>query len=302
MNTGNPHHHTATQHLGDGTAQSVGDAATRNPADADRVTLVVGGTGKTGRRVAERLTARGLPVRIGSRSGRPPFVWESPRTWDAALDGVGAVYLTYYPDLGIPGAAEAVGAFARTAAARGVRRVVLLSGRGEEGARHSEDKVRESGVELTVIRASWFAQNFDEGLFADAVHSGEIALPAGDAVEPFVDADDIADVAVAALTEDRHIGRTYEVSGPRLLSFADAAADLTRALGREIRYVPATMDAFRTALIEEGLPLDLTELIELLTDGRNAHLAHGVQEALGRPPRDFADYARDAAARGAWKR
>lgn len=294
MNTGNPHHDAATQHLGDG--------ATRNPTDADRMTLVVGGTGKTGRRVAERLTARGLPVRIGSRSGRPPFVWESPRTWDAALDGVGAVYLTYYPDLGVPGAAEAVGAFARTAAARGVRRVVLLSGRGEEGARHSEEKVRESGVELTVIRASWFAQNFDEGLFADAVRSGEIALPAGDAVEPFVDADDIADVAVAALTEDRHIGRTYELSGPRLLSLADAAADLTRALGREIRYVPATMDAFRTALVEEGLPLDLTELIELLTDGRNAHLAHGVQEALGRPPRDFADYARDAAARGAWKR
>ncbi|MFD5558723.1 NmrA family NAD(P)-binding protein [Streptomyces sp. NPDC127068] len=266
-----------------------------------RTTLVIGGTGKTGRRVAERLTARGLPVRIGSRSARSPFRWESPATWDAALDGAGAAYLTYYPDLGFPGAAETVGAFARTAVGRGVRRLVLLSGRGEEGAHRSEEAVRASGADLTVVRASWFAQNFDEGTFVDAVRAGEIAFPAGDAVEPFVDADDIADVVVAALTDDRHVGRTYELSGPRLLNFTEVAAELTRAVGREVRYVPVTRDDFRAVLEGAGLPLDFLELVDLLTDGRNAHVVHGVEEVLGRPARDFSAYARDAAARGTWK-
>ncbi|MFF2848034.1 NmrA family transcriptional regulator [Streptomyces sp. NPDC058001] len=268
----------------------------------DSTTLVIGGTGKTGRRVAERLTARGLPVRIGSRSGEPPFVWEDPATWEPALEGVGSVYITYYPDLAFPGAAEAVGAFSQVAVDRGARRLVLLSGRGEEGARISEDKVKESGADWTVVRASWFDQNFDEGFFLDSVLSGEIALPTGDAVEPFVDADDIADVVVAALVEGgRHIGRTYELSGPRLLSFYDVAAELSKATGREITYVPATDEAFRAYLTENGLPVDFADLFDLLIDGRNAHLVHGVREAIGREPRDFSAYAQDAAAAGAWK-
>ncbi|MGX2998539.1 NmrA family NAD(P)-binding protein [Streptomyces sp. JNUCC 64] len=277
-----------------------GARPTHDHPTAPRTTLVLGGTGKTGRRVARRLTERGLPVRVGSRSARTPFVWESPATWDAALDGVGAVYLAYYPDLGFPGATEAVGAFAEAAVARGVRRLVLLSGRGEEGAFRTEEAVRRSGADLTVVRASWFAQNFDEGMFLEAVRAGEIALPAGDAVEPFVDAGDIADVAVAALTDDRHVGRVHEVSGPRLLGLADVTAELSRAIGREIRYVPLTREVFRAALEETGQPLDYLMLTDLLTSGRNAHLAHGVQEVLGRPARDFADYARDAAARGTW--
>ncbi|MFJ6571820.1 NmrA family transcriptional regulator [Streptomyces sp. NPDC091292] len=268
----------------------------------DKITLVIGGTGKTGRRVAERLAARGVSVRVGSRSGEPGFVWEDPGTWEPVLEGVGSVYITYYPDLAFPGAAEAVGAFARVAVDRGARRLVLLSGRGEEGARISEDKVKESGADWTVVRASWFAQNFDEGFFLDSVLSGEIALPTGDAVEPFVDADDIADVVTAALVEGgRHIGRTYELSGPRLLSFDDVAAELSRATGREITYVPVTLDAFRAHLTENGLPLDFADLFDLLVDGRNAHLVHGVREAIGREPRDFATYARDAADAGAWK-
>ncbi|MEV0260291.1 NAD(P)H-binding protein [Streptomyces sp. NPDC050617] len=264
-------------------------------------TLVIGGTGKTGRRVAERLVARGRGVRVGSRKAERPFVWEDKSSWNGALDGVRSVYVTYFPDLGFPGAAEVVGEFSRFAVERGARRLVLLSGRGEEGARASEEKLKESGADWTVVRAGWFNQNFDDGFFLEQVLAGELALPAGEAVEPFVDADDIADVVVAALTDTgRHIGRTYELSGPRLLSFRDVAAELSKASGRRIDYVPLALDEYRAALKENGAPVEFADLFRLITDGRNAHLAHGVEEVLGRPPRDFSDYAREAAAAGAW--
>ncbi|MFF3215930.1 NAD(P)H-binding protein [Streptomyces sp. NPDC002886] len=269
--------------------------------DNDLRTLVIGGTGKTGRRVAEKLTALGRPVRIGSRSGEPAFDWNEPESWGPALAGVDRAYVTYYPDLGFPGAAEQVGAFARVAVAAGVRRLVLLSGRGEEAAQRSEEALKESGADWTVVRAAWFNQNFDESFFLEPVLAGEIALPTADAVEPFVDADDIADVVVAALTEDdRHIGRTYELSGPRLLSFSDVAAELSKATGREISYVPVSDGAYRAVLRENGLPEEFADLFALILDGRNAHLVDGVEEVLGRKPRDFSDFAREAAARGAW--
>ncbi|MFD5144631.1 NAD(P)H-binding protein [Streptomyces sp. NPDC058401] len=263
-------------------------------------TLVIGGTGKTGRRVAEKLTALGRPVRIGSRSGEPAFDWNEPASWGPALEGVDRAYVTYYPDLGFPGAAEHVGAFARAAVAAGVRRLVLLSGRGEEAAQRSEEALKESGADWTVVRAAWFNQNFDESFFLEPVLAGEIALPTADAVEPFVDTEDIADVVVAALTGDQHIGRTYELSGPRLLSFAEVAAELSKATGREIAYVPVSDEAYRAVLRENGLPEEFAELFALILDGRNAHLVDGVEEVLGRKPRDFSDFAREAAARGVW--
>lgn len=263
-------------------------------------TLVIGGTGKTGRRVAEKLTALGRPVRVGSRSGAPAFDWNDPGTWGPALEGVDRAYVTYYPDLGFPGAVEQVGAFARAAVAAGARRLVLLSGRGEEAAERGEEALKASGADWTVVRAAWFNQNFDESFFLEPVLAGEIALPTAGAVEPFVDADDIADVVVAALTDDRHIGRTYELSGPRLLSFSDVAAELSKATGREIAYVPVSNEAYRAVLRENGLPEEFADLFALLLDGRNAHVVHGVEEVLGRKPRDFTDFAREAAARGIW--
>ncbi len=266
----------------------------------DPKTLVIGGTGKTGRRVAERLTLRGLPVRVGSRAGEPPFRWEDPGTWEPALDGVAAVYVTYYPDLAFPGAAEAVGAFAELAVRRGARRLVLLSGRGEEGAVRGEDLLKASGADWTVVRANWFDQNFSESFFLEPVLAGELALPTADAVEPFVDADDIADVVTAALTDDRHIGRTYEVSGPRLLSLHDVAAELSEATGREIRYTPVSLDDYRRLLAENGLPAEFADLFRLILDGRNASVTQGVREALGRPPLDFTEFARKTAATGVW--
>jgi uncharacterized protein YbjT (DUF2867 family) len=266
-------------------------------------TLVLGGTGKTGRRVAERLLARGVPTRIGSRSGRPPFDWEDRSTWAPVLDGVGSAYVSYYPDLAVPGAPEKVGSFAELAVQSGVRRLVLLAGRGEPEAEEAEDAVRASGADLTIVRSTWFAQNFSEDYMVDGVRNGKVALPARDVPEPFVDADDIADVAVAALTDDRHIGQVYELTGPRLLTFAEAVGAISEATGREIRYVPVSIDDFAAAAYQD-LPGEFIELLTYLfgevLDGRNAHLADGVRRALGREPRDFRDYARDAAATGVW--
>ena len=263
-------------------------------------TLVLGGTGKTGRRVAQRLVARGLPTRIGSRSGRPPFDWEDRATWGPVLQGVGAVYVTYFPDLAFPGATAKVGAFVRLAVGLGVRRLVLLAGRGEPAALAAEQEVRASGADWTIIRANWFAQNFSEPPLLEAVLSGEIALPAGDAVEPFVDAEDVAAVAAAALTGDAHAGQVYELSGPRLLTFDDVAAEISKAANREVRYVPVTVDECKKALAEQGRPTEFADLFSHILDGRNANLTDGVRRALGRAPRDFGDFARVTATTGVW--
>lgn len=279
-----------------------GDTMNTNPNDS-KPTLVLGGTGKTGRRVAERLRARGLPVRIGSRAGSPPFDWEDPTTWEPALDGAGAVYMSYHPDLAVPGAPEAVRAFADTALDRQVRRLVLLSGRGEEEAQRAERLVQESGADVTIVRAAWFMQNFSEAFMLDGVVTGEIVLPGGDAREPFVDADDIADVAVAALTEDGHIGEVYELTSPRLYTLADVAAELTHATGRTVDYVPVSVEDYVAAAADLGVPEEFVGFLTyLFTDvfGHNATVTDGVERALGRAPRDFATYARGAVATGIW--
>jgi uncharacterized protein YbjT (DUF2867 family) len=266
--------------------------------------LVIGSTGKTGKRVAQQLEERGIPVRHGSRSAEIPFDWENPQTWAPALAGVDKVYITYYPDLAVPGSVDAIRGLVDHAKQAGVRRLVLLAGRGEEEAEKAEDVVKASGLEWTIIRATWFSQNFSEGNFGDDVLSGTVALPAGDVPEPFIDADDIADVAVAALTDDRHLGQTYELTGPRLLTFADAVGEIAKATGRELQYVSVPIDDYVATLTEYGLPDDMIWLLRFLfttvLDGRNAKLADGVQRALGREPKDFADYARETAATGVW--
>lgn len=266
--------------------------------------LITGGTGKTGRRIVQRLQASGHPLRVGSRSAAPPFDWHDPDTWPAALTGVTAVYVAYYPDVAIPGAVDTVQSFVESAVASGVERLVLLSGRGEEEAQRAEQVVKDAGLDWTILRCSWFAQNFDENFLVDAVRAGEIALPAGEVKEPFIDVEDIADVAYAALTEDGHAGRLYELTGPRLLSFADAVDEIAQATGREIRYLQVTPGQYLESLAEQGVPDDFAWLLNYLfgtvLDGRNAHLADGVEQALGRGPRDFRDYALATASSGAW--
>lgn len=270
----------------------------------DTLTLVTGGTGKTGRRVADRLAARGAPVRVGSRTGQPPFDWQDRSTWTPALRGVSAAYLSYYPDLAMPGGADAVDALTGMAVAAGVRRLVLLSGRGEPEAQRGEQLLQAHDVEWTVVRASMFAQNFSEYFLLDPVRSGLVAFPAGSTAEPFIDVDDIAEIAVAALTDGRHAGQVYEVTGPRLLTFGAAVAEIAAAAGREVHYAPVTLDEYTAALIAEGVPAEfagmMRDLFATIFDGRNAYVTDGVQRALGRPPRDFADYARAAAATGIW--
>jgi uncharacterized protein YbjT (DUF2867 family) len=265
--------------------------------------LVLGGTGKTGRRVVERLTARGVPTRVGARSGEPPFDWDDRDTWAPVLQGVGSVYVQHYLDA-LPGAAEIIGSFAELAVANGIPRLVHLSGRGEAHAELAERAVQDTGAEVTTLRSTWFSQNFSESYFLDGLLAGELVLPAGDTPEPFVDADDIADIAVAALTDDGHVGEVYELTGPRLLTFSDAVGEIAQATGREIRYVPVSIEDFAAALDEQAVPGEWIELLVYLfqevLDGRNAHLADGVQRALGREPKDFADYARDSAATGVW--
>ena len=268
------------------------------------LTLVLGGTGKTGRRVAERLWARGVPTRLGSRAAGPPFDWDDRATWAPALAGVGTAYVSYYPDLAVPGARDAVGALAEQSVAAGVGRLVLLSGRGEEEAQGAERALAGAGAEWTVVRASWFAQNFDEGYLLEPIIDGGVALPVGDVPEPFVDADDIADVAVAALTEDGHAGQVYEVTGPRALTFAEAIEEIGRASGRRLRFEQVPMEAYGIAMAEAGVPAEIIGLMRYLftevLDGRNVATADGVRRALGREPRDFRDYARRAAATGVW--
>jgi uncharacterized protein YbjT (DUF2867 family) len=259
-------------------------------------TVVLGGTGKTGRRVVERLAAMGNDVRAAARSTTPVFDWSDPTTWPPVLDGADGCYIAFYPDLAFPGAVDTVGALAAQAARAGVSRLVLLSGRNEPEAQRAE---------RVVIRAAWFDQNFSEHFLLPSVLEGVITLPASpDVAEPFVDLDDLADVAVAALTEHGHHGQIYEVTGPRLLTFGAVADELTRATDRTITFQPVASDVFRDEALRHGVAAEeIDELIHLFTDvldGRNAYLTDGVRQALGRTPRDFADYARDAAASGVW--
>lgn len=265
--------------------------------------LVIGSTGKSGRRIVEKLIQQGIRVRHGSRRAKTPFDWDEPDTWRPALADVRAAYVSYFPDLAFPGAAEKIEALTRVAADAGIERLVLLSGRGEPHAQHCEGIVRTCGLDYTLVRASWFAQNFSEGYLRDPAMAGVVALPASDVREPIVDVDDIADVAVAALTDPRHSGQLYEVTGPRLMTFSEAAAELSAAIGHEVRYLPITLDQFHEQMTRIGgafIADVFTEICRETLDGRNEFLGDGVQRALGRSPRDFADFCRNAAASGSW--
>ena len=263
--------------------------------------LIIGGAGKTGARVAALLQARGV-ARGRFRARRTAVRLDWSETWPAALDGVSSAYVTYQPDLAVEGSTEAITEVSRLARENGLQRLVLLSGRGEPGAQRAEAALQASGVPWTIVRASWFNQNFSEGYLLDGVKAGEVALPAGAVLEPFIDADDIAEVVVAALTSG-HAGKLYEVTGPRALTFAQAVAEISLAAGRPIGYrqiSPEFAAGMRPHVPEENIAL-LDELFTVVLDGRNSRIADGVEQALGRPARDFADYARRIAATGVWR-
>ncbi|WP_020118912.1 NmrA family NAD(P)-binding protein [Streptomyces canus] len=267
--------------------------------------VVTGASGRTGSRVARSARAAGLTVRAASRA--QGFDWQDRSTWEQVLRGADAAYLVYPSDIGAPGAAEALGALAREAVGAGVRRLVLLSSRGQDRARDAEEALRASGADWTVVRAAWFAQNFSEGPLVEELRlSGELVFPAGEVREPFVDVRDIGDVVVAALVAgERYVGETITVSGPRLLTFGEAVAEIAKATGRELTYRAVSAKEYGERLAAFGVPEGeagaLVEAFEQLLDGRNAYLSDGVREVLGREPRDFTDFAREAAAAGTWK-
>jgi len=268
------------------------------------INLVLCATGKTGRRVVGRLEQVGVPVRASSRRSDPPFDWGDAATWPAVLDRVSAVYIVFTPDLAFPGAADQIAAFTATARASGVSKGVLLSGRGEPGARQSEAALQASGLDWTILRSSWFFQNFSENFLLPGVLDGVIALPAGDVTEPFIDAEDVAACAAEAMLRQAHCGRVYELTGPTLLGFAEVAQQLSDRLEQTVRYEPVTAAAYVTAAVRSGVPLDEAEafagLFATVLDGRNAATTADVEQILGRPASGFGGYVARTAATGVW--
>ena len=267
--------------------------------------LVIGGTGKTGKRVAENLSAMNHEVRIGSRGGNPAFDWENPSTYAGALQGMDRAYIVYYPDLAVPGAKEAIEALTREALVQGLEKVVLLSGKGEREAELCEQIVADSGLNYTIVRASWFNQNFSEGAFLDFVLAGQVALPMPDAEIPFVDADDIADVVTKVLLEDKYNSQTITVTGPRKMTFKEVVETMSEGIGRTINYQPISLEEFKQGMKAAGLPDSYVWLFgylfkEVLGNPDNQVVSHDIEAVLGRRATDFADYVEKTARTGVW--
>ncbi|MEE2732630.1 MAG: NAD(P)H-binding protein [Pseudomonadota bacterium] len=268
-------------------------------------TLIIGKHAKTGSRVDALLRAQGHATRAVSRSTAPAFDWDHPAGWAQAMAGCRAAYVTFQPDLAVPGARETLARFIETARQAGLEHLVLLSGRGEAGAQQAEQVLMNSGLTWNVVRASWFDQNFSEGFLIEGVLQGEVALPSGDVPEPFIDVDDIAEVAVACLTRPELANTLFEVTGPELLTFQQCVAILAEELQRPIEFVPISARQLLQGLEAQGLPEPMlwlmNELFTVVMDGRNSRLEQGVMQALGRPARSFRDYVRKTAALGVWQ-
>lgn len=268
--------------------------------------LIIGKNGKTGSRVNQLLQGLGYSTRAVSRSSTPSFDWEDQSTWQAVLEGTRSAYITFQPDLAIPSARQTIQEFVDLAKELGLKHLVLLSGRGEDGAKKAEQVLQNSGLTWNIIRASWFAQNFSESFMLEGIISGHLALPAGDIVEPFVDVDDIAEVTVAALTRPELNNRLFEVTGPRAITFADCVREISNAAGYPIKYTTIPIDTFIGSLAEQGIPEEmqwlLRELFTEVLDGRNSQVMTGIEEALGRPANDFRDYIHKVNFTGNWIR
>lgn len=268
------------------------------------IPLILGGSGKTGRRVVKRYVEKGLNFRACTRHSEITFDWYDASTWQNALHGISAVYVVFSPDLAVPKAPAIIKNFVSVAKSCGVEHLVLLSGRGEAEAQSCEKIVMDSTLDWTIVRSSWFAQNFSEGFILEDILRGQVLLPVGEIKEPFVDVEDIADIVFAALTDDTHKGQIYEVTGSKLLSFREAIAEIAIASSRKIDYQQVPMDDYVKYMIEANVPRDYIELIKYLftevLDGRNSSLTDGVKRALGRESRSFNFYANATEQTGVW--
>ncbi len=256
--------------------------------------LVLGGTGKTGGRVIERLSKLNLPFRTGSRNATPAFDWENQSTWPDVLNGIQKVYITFQPDLAIPGAAKVIQSFVEHSKQAGVKKLVLLSGRGEKEAQVCENIVINSGIDWTIVRASWFMQNFSESFFLDSILANHLVVPRVKALEPFTDADDIADVVVATLTNNLHSQKTYDLTGPELLSFEKITSLISASLNRTITFQEVSMEEYAAMLKSYQMPDDFIWLITYLftevLDGRNESLTNDIENVLNKKPTSFQTY------------
>ena len=267
--------------------------------------LVIGGTGKTGRKVTSKLIEAGQNVRIGSRSATPAFDWDNPETWAESMQGMDKVYITFQPDLAVPGALEAIEELTKQAKRCGVKKLVLLSGKGEREAELCEQVVIHSGLDYTIVRASWFNQNFSESFFLEPILEGFVALPQAEAKVPYVDTDDIADVAVEALLHDKHNGEIYQLTGPRLLTFKEVIQEISEVTGREIAFTPIALPAYTGVMKQQGVPADFVWLVEylfseVLGNPSNSEITHDIENVLGRKPKDFSQYVKETTATGIW--
>lgn len=267
--------------------------------------LVLGANGKTGRRVVERLKkVTDVEVRLGSRNEKTPFDWENPESWAAVIKDINSVYITFQPDLAIPSAEDTIRRFTKFAVQNGVQKMVLLSGRGEKEAQVCEEILKATAKHWTIVRASWFNQNFNESFFLEPILSGVVALPRAETLEPFTDADDIADVVVESLLHDTHNGQTYELTGPQLLTFEQAVAEIAKATNRDITFEALTLEQYNQMLQEYQLPEDyiwlVNYLFEQVLDGRNSSVTNDIEKVLGRKPKDFTTYALEIAKTRIW--
>ncbi len=268
--------------------------------------LVIGGTGKTGKRVVHLLEELGQNVRIGSRSASPAFDWHQPEGWAKALEGMDKVYITYQPDLAVPGALQAIEQLVKESKQANVKKLVILSGKGEREAQLCEQVIIHSGLEYTIVRASWFNQNFSENFLLEPILEGVVALPQAQANIPWVDADDIAAVAAKTLTEDEHNGKIYELTGPRTLTFKDAVNEIAKASNRELTFIPISIKEYGDGMRQANIPEDFVWLIEylfteVLGNPELAEVTNDVEKVLGRKPIDFGEFAAKNASSGIWK-
>ncbi|WP_378183998.1 NmrA family NAD(P)-binding protein [Aquimarina sp. SS2-1] len=267
--------------------------------------LIIGGTGKTGRRVAEQLKNKGIEPRIGSRNASPAFDWDDKDTWVDALLGIKKMYVTYYPDLAVPGAKEAIESLTYLAKESGVEKMVLLSGKGETEAETCEKIIMDSDMNYTIVRASWFNQNWSESFFLEAVLSGEVALPSSDVLVPFVDADDIAEVAATVLLDDSYDGEIIEVTGPELITFKDIVAIISKTSKRHLNFHDITLEEYIAGMKQMQLPGDMVWLLEylfshVLTNPNNQVVVYDIERVLGRKAKTFLAYAQETAKTGIW--
>lgn len=267
--------------------------------------LIIGGTGKTGRRVVEQLTNKGIESRIGSRNSSPRFDWDNKETWIESLSGIEKMYVTYYPDLAVPGAKEAIESLTYLAKELGVKKMVLLSGKGETEAEACENIVINSGMDYTIVRASWFNQNWSESFFLDPILSGEVALPLSEVLIPFVDANDIAEVVATVLLDESYNGEIIEVTGPESITFKDIVNIISKTSNRRLKFSNITLEQYIEGMKQMQIPDDVVWLIEylfshVLTNPNNQLVVNGVERVLGRKAKTFQEYALETAETGIW--